>query len=233
LPLTLRRREWRRGSRAARRRGVAGRARTGACGAHNPGCFRYTTATMQGLSGDGRARTGGLSPDKRALSAAELRPRRCSSAGGIRTHGLELMRLARTAAPLLRIENSAAKRLPRRSRGRDPLLRISRPSAEIWPAGVEPAVSGTRNRRDGLLPYSQMQHRRPWNRTTPIRFIRAAPAQPARRRRGGIRSADRACEESQASPGNRTLLHGFTARGLATSLATQSRREESNLRGPG
>ena len=44
---------------------MAGRARTGACGGHGPGCFRYTTATMHG---DDRIRTGALSPDKRALS---------------------------------------------------------------------------------------------------------------------------------------------------------------------
>ena len=37
-------------------------------------------------------------------------------------------------------------------------------------------------------------------------------------------------EQGGAPPGNRTLLVGFTARGLATSLATQSRREESNPR---
>ena len=53
------------------------------------------------MSGDDRIRTGNLSPDKRVLCAAELRPQR-GSAGGIRTHGLELMRLARTAAPLPR-----------------------------------------------------------------------------------------------------------------------------------
>src|SRR4051812_25271329 len=67
LPLTLRRRErvetagvepapprCERGAlplelhpRAATGRRVAGRARTGACGAHNPGCFRYTTATTR------------------------------------------------------------------------------------------------------------------------------------------------------------------------------------------
>ena len=35
-------------------------------------------------------------------SSAELRPLRLHGAGGIRTHGLELMRLARTAAPLPR-----------------------------------------------------------------------------------------------------------------------------------
>ena len=42
-------------------------------GVHNPGCFLYTTATT---NGDDRTRTGALSPDKRALSSSELRPRR-------------------------------------------------------------------------------------------------------------------------------------------------------------
>jgi hypothetical protein len=37
-----------------------------------PGASVYTTTTM---SGDDRARTGGLSPDKRVLSSSELRPR--------------------------------------------------------------------------------------------------------------------------------------------------------------
>src|SRR3954447_8987371 len=43
----------------------AGRARTGASGAHNPGCFRLHHGHHD--SGDDRTRTGGLSPDKRAL----------------------------------------------------------------------------------------------------------------------------------------------------------------------
>jgi hypothetical protein len=51
-------------------------------------------------SGDDRTRTGACSPDKRVLLAAELRP--LDSAGGIRTHDLELMRLAGTASPLRR-----------------------------------------------------------------------------------------------------------------------------------
>ena len=38
------------------------------------------------------------------------------------------------------------------------------------------------------------------------------------------------CGQRGASPGNRTLLAGFTTRGLASSRATQSRREESNPR---
>ena len=84
-------------------------------GDHSPGCFRYTTATMNAGSGDDRTRTGGLSPDKRALCSAELRPRG-GCAGGIRTHGLELMRLARTAAPLPRVVgNGRVGPLPRRA----------------------------------------------------------------------------------------------------------------------
>jgi hypothetical protein len=38
---------------------------------HDLGCCRYTTATT---SGDDRTRTGGLSPDKRALCSSELHP---------------------------------------------------------------------------------------------------------------------------------------------------------------
>src|SRR5437762_7419367 len=53
-------------------------------------------------SGDDRVRTGGLSPDKRALCSLSYAPEGIDSAGGIRTHGLELMRLARTASPLPR-----------------------------------------------------------------------------------------------------------------------------------
>ena len=78
------------------------------------------------------------------------------------------MRLARTASPLPRNE-------------------------QVWPAGVEPAISGAQNRRGGHLPHSQVLgprtrpwrrpgSRRPWNRTTLHRRIRAALAQPARRR---------------------------------------------------
>src|SRR4051794_33339921 len=51
-----------------------------------------------------------------------------------RPHGLELMTLARSTKLLYR----AAGR-----------------TRTIWPAGVEPAVSGAQSRRGGLLPYSQ------------------------------------------------------------------------------
>ena len=55
-------------------------------------------------------------------------------AGGIRTHGLELTRLARTAAPLPR---AALER------------------ARVWSAGFEPAISDARSRWGGHLPYDQ------------------------------------------------------------------------------
>jgi hypothetical protein len=201
---------------------VAGRARTGADGAHNPGCFRLH-------HGHHEAGTTGLEPVASRLTsersgASELRPqgrggtrdrlpatgdRRCrlrapepavahrrscqrvsapppphrlaleacrsqlhvgalalhrpffrhflgppvggpifDSAGGIRTHGLELMRLARTAAPLPRkvwlagVEPALSGSRSRRG-GQSPL----QPVDEVPPAGLEPAASGLRARR--------------------------------------------------------------------------------------
>jgi hypothetical protein len=66
------------------------------------------------------------------------------------------------------------------------------------PSPLQPDEKGARTR-----PWRRPGSRRPWNRTTLHRRIRAAPAQPARRRR------------IEASPGTRTLLHGLTTRGLA------------------
>ena len=138
---------------------MADRARTGSA--------RLTTSDAHRLhhghheSGDDRTRTGGLSPDKRVLCTSELRPRAApsarpsggttrDSAGGIRTHGLELMRLARTASPL-----------PRKSGWQESNLRSPAPEAggvaklpysqmndrSAPPAGLEPAASGLRARR--------------------------------------------------------------------------------------
>jgi hypothetical protein len=110
-------------------------------------------------SGDDRTRTGGLSPDKRALCSSELRPR--SSAGGIRTHGLELMRLARTAAPLPRkvwlagVEPALSGSRSRRG-GQSPL----QPAGEVPPAGLEPAASGLRARRHRRFDHGGLKLRR-------------------------------------------------------------------------
>jgi hypothetical protein len=59
-------------AKRARESGVTDRTRTGTARLTTSGARRYTTATM---SGDDRIRTGNLSPDKRALCSAELRPR--------------------------------------------------------------------------------------------------------------------------------------------------------------
>jgi hypothetical protein len=108
------------------REGVAGRTRTGAAGITTPNAHRYTTATIW-------TGTAGLEP-----AASRLTSERSgrlsyapdwSRAGGIRTHGLELMRLARTTAPLPR---------------------------KVWLAGLEPAIPGFRGRWGGQFPHSQM-----------------------------------------------------------------------------
>jgi hypothetical protein len=87
-------------------------------GVTSPGASVYTTATMKGLPGE--AGTTGLEPAASRLTSE--RSTRLSyapdSAGGIRTHGLELMRLARTASPL-----------PRRSGRQESNLRSPAPEA--------------------------------------------------------------------------------------------------------
>jgi hypothetical protein len=105
----------------------------------------YTMATT-------RAGTTGLEPAASRLTSersARLSYAPEGSAGGIRTHGLELMRLARTAAPL-----------PRKSGWQESNLRSPAPEAggvaslpysqSKPPAGLEPAASGLRARRHRL-----------------------------------------------------------------------------------
>ena len=71
-----------------------------------------------------------------------------SSAGGIRTHGLELMRLARKREALVR---RADQWRGSGGTGRSP-QRQATTTAQVWPAGVEPAVSGAQSRRGGHAP---------------------------------------------------------------------------------
>jgi hypothetical protein len=77
-------------------------------------------------SGDDRTRTGGLSPDKRVLCTSELRPRR--------VRGWD-------SNP--------------RSRAHEAREDSRSSTAQVWPAGVEPAISGARSRRGAQLPHSQ------------------------------------------------------------------------------
>ena len=104
--------------------GVAGRTRTGVAGITTRSIRLYTTATA-GTAGLEPAASRLTSERSGRLSYAPIESR----AGGIRTHGLELMRLARTAAPLPR---------------------------KVWLAGLEPAIPGFQGRWGGQLPHSQM-----------------------------------------------------------------------------
>jgi hypothetical protein len=122
---------------------AADRIRTGTSGAHDPGCSTVTPRPPR--SGDDRTRTGGLSVDNRLLFSSELRPLG-SSAGGIRTHGLELMRLARTATPLPRrsawLESNQRSPVP--DTGGVAISPTGRSRSSIPPAGFEPAASRLR-----------------------------------------------------------------------------------------
>ena len=82
-------------------------------------------------NGDDRVRTGGLSPDKRVLCLLSYAPEE-HGAGGIRTHGLELMRLARTATPLPR--SVCHLDLAGRSR----TCGLLRPKQAGWPTPPQP-----------------------------------------------------------------------------------------------
>src|SRR3954471_5163701 len=122
-----------------RRDRATARIRTGTAGITTPDA--PVTPQSPRASANDRIRTGGLPVDSRALFTAELRSR--DSAGGIRTHGLELMRLARTASPLPRSLpgwiRTSALRFPKPA-GCPASLQADR----IPPAGLEPAASRLR-----------------------------------------------------------------------------------------
>ena len=92
---------------------------------HSPECVPL----HHGHSGDGRSRTGGFSPDKRALYATELRPHR-------RSRG-------RDSNPWSRAHEAREDN------------RSSTAQGKVWLAGVEPAIPGFQGRWGGQLPHSQ------------------------------------------------------------------------------
>jgi hypothetical protein len=89
-------------------------------------------------SGDDRTRTGDRSPDKRLLLPLSYAPVKRDGAGGIRTHGLELMRLAGTAAPLPRGEGLV---------GRSRTCGLRRPKPAGWPRSPTTRWIGKHPRR--------------------------------------------------------------------------------------
>ena len=81
-------------------------------------------------SGDDRTRTGDLSPDKRALLPLSYAPVWRGWDSNPRSRAHEAREDSRSSTALRK---------------------------KVWPAGVEPAVSGAQNRRGGRLPHSQKQ----------------------------------------------------------------------------
>jgi hypothetical protein len=116
-----------------------------------------------------------------------------SGAGGIRTHGLELMRLARTAAPLPR---------------------------KVWLAGLEPAVSGFRSRRDGHAPPQPEDNRR----VPPAGLEPAASGLRARRHRQ-LRPRGRAAPAAGLEP----ALSRVTVARLTDSTTPERKAEAAGL----
>ena len=157
---------------SVRMRRVADRIRTGTARLTTSGADRYTTATTK-RSGDDRTRTGDLSPDKRVLCAAELRPRT-----GWR--GWDSNPRSRAHEAREDSRSSTARRCE-----------------QVWPAGVEPAVSGSRNRRGGHAPLQPEDDQR----VPPAGLEPAASGLRARRHRhfdhGGVKHSsggrDRTC----------------------------------------
>ena len=171
--------------------------------------------------GDDGTRTRDLSPDKRAtlplsyapvVSISALSPPRSSAGGRLRGPGGPERsvngddegggeRGNHVVPPLWRGWDSNPRSRAHEAR-EDSRSSTARREKKIWPAGVEPAVSGSRNRRGGRLPHSQKKpsrstpggtrtrsfrvenpasspvrprghwSRRPWSRTRPARRIR-------------------------------------------------------------
>ena len=140
-------------------------------GDHDPGCCRYTTTTM-------KTGTTGLEPAASRWTAERSLPLSYvpSSAGGIRTRDLELMRLARTATPLPR-------NLPGWSRTSG--LRFPKPAGwpcsptgrcrAVPPAGVEPAPSRLRAGRHDRSTTGARKVGGPGIEPGPARYQRAVP----------------------------------------------------------
>jgi hypothetical protein len=114
------------------------------CGTHNPGCWPLhhghqakrsrgrAAQPLNGIasdasgSGDDRARTGGLSPDKRVLCATELRPQ------------IEVARVGFEPTSRAHEAREAAAPLPRSLAGRNRTCDLRFPTPVGWPTSLQP-----------------------------------------------------------------------------------------------
>jgi hypothetical protein len=116
----------------------------------------------QRANGDDRTRTGDLSPDKRLLLPLSYAPEQLGSAGGIRTHGLELMRLAGKRAALVREADqwrgsggSAQRSYAKRTGGGGLGEPGGSPSANHSQPGGSPSAKQPQPRKSGRLESNQ------------------------------------------------------------------------------
>jgi hypothetical protein len=187
--------------------------------------------------GHHEAGTTGLEPAASRLTSEcsarlSYAPEEC--AGGIRTHGLELMRLARTTAPL-----------PRSLAGRSRTCDLRRPKPagcptplqpeddrRTPPAGLEPAASGLRARRHRRFDHGGICCRARWGSADadPHRARSLKPAaraagrgrSPARRHSSGGRA--RTCALAGNNRASCQLDHAGTNSGRRGSRTPKARR---------
>ena len=166
-------------------------------------------------------------------------------AGGIRTHDLELMRLARTAAPLPRVVRFSAPN--NRSGRQESNLRSPAPEAggvatlphdqtrKAPPAGFEPAASGLRARRH--LPFDHGGVKAPAAGVEPAPHDEQSRVFPSRLHRNERRQQDSnlwpSLRERKGRESNRqgVKAHPLSRRGTApmAGLPSERLRQESNL----
>jgi hypothetical protein len=174
-------------------------------------------------SGDDRIRTGGLSPDKRALCALSY-------------------------VPEVRGWDSNPRSRAHEARGDS-----RSPTAQVWPAGLEPAISGSRHRRGGHAPpqpddtsegsggrsrtcISRVTVARPPDWTTPERGGRRGSRTPKAREgppafEAGYRASGSPSEVAPAGvePATARVRTGSSA---VLSYGAECGRQGSNLRRP-
>ena len=238
-------------------RGVADRARTGASGLTLPDA---AATPRPPRSGDDRRRTGDLSPDKRVLSQLSYvpaAPRLDSSArrrkGPLTPSCTGRLVRRRAAGSCSRAGGSSSPRVAAdaaasdwrgwdsnpRSRAHEAREDSRSSTAQVWLAGVEPAISGARSRRGGHAPLQPDDHRTRTPGGTRTRTSGLRARRHPRFDHGGMRLPGYVPGHSYERPrqGSNLRTLGFEAPGSSAELRSQgaagwTRTSGLRLRGP-
>jgi hypothetical protein len=197
--------------------------------AHNLGCSPLTPRPP--WSGDDRTRTGALSPDKRALCPAELRPRkrRWKAGSAPRNRRQRRCRLSRPRSQLLPI-GAPASACPRRHLLTGRPWRLVEASCTLGPALCTGPCSVTSLARPSASQSVDLRRGcglrpRPLTHVLEPARSRHAPAKPERTSRGD------SCGDSAGGIRTHDLELMRLAR-TAAPLPRKSGRQDSNLRSP-